>query len=440
MIRTRSAVAFDGFQKRHSYQRSLWHITAGGSVSSDSFEPDAAADVAIVGAGIAGASAALELQRAGVSTALVEATYAAAGASGRSAGFVVPTFSAVRPRTILDSGGERGRRLLEAVSSSADALFSFLRDNGIESGGGQNGWFHPLHSAEARGRLEDDATVWRSVGARIEWLDRHETARRTGVKVEYGAVLFPGGGSIHPVRVVLGLIEAAQRMGMRLYLGTAVTAMTREGSRWKLATAGGALYAKRLLLTTNGRTSGLCPALDATVLPLMVCQMATSPIGPEARSALLGQGQSLSDSRKNLFTYRFDEEWRLITGAMPVLPVTTGQDLARGMLDRAARMLGLNSSGISVQHIWFGQASVTSSRLPQIHHIGPDAFAMTACNGRGLAMSSLLGRTLARGMIADRLDEMPVEIRRPQPIANRSLQAIGARLYPLYGRFKDRFS
>src|SRR5262249_40049432 len=163
----------------------------------------------------------------------------------------------------------------------------------------------------------------------------------------------------------------------------------------------------------------------------------TSPIAPEARSALLGQGQSLSDSRKNLFTYRFDEQWRLITGAMPLLPVTTGRHLARSMLDRAASVLGINSSGISVENIWFGEASVTSDRLPQILDIGPDAFAMTACNGRGLAMSSLLGRTLARGMIADRLDEMPVEIRRPAPIANRSLQAMGARLYPLYGRLKD---
>ena len=435
----RTVAITDAFEQRHAYQRSLWHVTAGRHVSGDAFEAEAAVDVAVVGAGIAGASAALELQRAGVSTALVEASYAAAGATGRSAGFIVPAFSAVRPHSVLDTNGERGRWLLEAVTSSADELFTFLRDNSVEHGGGQNGWFHPLHSAEARERVQDDATVWGSVGAKIESLDRYETARRTGIDAEFGAVLFPSGGTVHPVKVVLGIIETAQRLGMRLYLGTPVTLMTREGNRWKLATARGALYANRLLLTTNGRTQGLCSRLDATVLPLMVCQIASSPVAPAVRSALLAPGQSLSDSRKNLFTYRFDEDGRLITGAMPVLPVTTGRSLGHGMLDRAARMLKLDLSGISVQHIWFGQASVTSDRLPQIQNIGPDAFAMTACNGRGLAMSSLLGRTLARAMIADRLNEMPVEVRRPEPIAHRWLQTLGARMYSLYGRFKDRF-
>ena len=85
----------------------------------------------------------------GARVAVLEASVPGSGATGRAGGFVVPTFSAIRPAEVIRRYGERGERLVRAVAGSADVLFDLVRKYGIDCDGGQQGWFHPAHSIEA---------------------------------------------------------------------------------------------------------------------------------------------------------------------------------------------------------------------------------------------------------------------------------------------------
>jgi glycine/D-amino acid oxidase-like deaminating enzyme len=421
---------------RDSFQHSLWHATAAQPPAGDAFEPHRSYDCIVIGAGIAGLVSALTLLSRGARVAVIEASAPGSGATGRSAGFVVPTFSAIRPGDVIRRYGERGERLVRAVAGSADVLFGLVRKYGIECDGGQQGWFHPAHSVEALHRIDADAQVWRSLGATVEVLDAIETQERTGVSSYAGSLFAPAGGAIHPVKLLHGLISSARALGLQLFTGVRASSVQRTQGGWTVETPRGALRCSRVLICTNARSPELFANLEASIVPLHVCQIATRPLEPAQRAHLLQQGQSLSDSQLDLFSYRFDAQWRLISGAMPVLPAGSGQRLGRRIVSRIARELELDSEP-QLEYVWFGEASVTADRLPALHELGPGAHALVACNGRGLAMSAMLGAAVANAIADERMSDVPLPIAEPEPARRRRLQMIGSRLYPVYGRVRD---
>jgi glycine/D-amino acid oxidase-like deaminating enzyme len=421
---------------RDSFEHSLWHATAGPPPASDAFEPHRNYDCIVIGGGIAGLVTALTLQSRGASVAVIEAAVPGSGATGRAGGFVVPTFSAIRPAEVIRRFGERGERLVRAVAGSADVLFGLVRKYGIQCDGGQQGWFHPAHSIEALRRIEADAQIWRSLGATMDVLDAAETQARTGLRTSTGSLFVPAGGSIHPVKLLHGLAAAARAQGTRLFTGLSAVSVQRESGGWIVGTARGPLRCEKLLVCTNARSPDLFAELEASIVPLHVCQVATRPLEPSQRAQLLRQGQSLSDTQLDLFSYRFDAQWRLISGAMPVLPARTGQRLGKRIVARIARELELDVEP-QLEYVWFGEASVTVDRLPAFYELGPGAHALTACNGRGLATSAMLGVAIGNAVADDRMSDVPLPIAQPEPARRRRLQMIGSRLYPVYGRMRD---
>lgn len=421
---------------RDSFEHSLWHATAGPPPAGDEFEPKRSYDCIVIGAGIAGLVSALTLQNRGARVAVLEASVPGSGATGRSAGFVVPTFSAIRPAEVIRRYGERGERLVRAVAGSADVLFGLVRKYGIDCDGGQNGWFHPAHSIEALDRIDADAHVWRSFGATVEVLDAIETQERTGAGSYAGSLYVPAGGAVHPVKLLHGFISSARALGLHLFTGVSALSVQRSEGKWNVDTARGPISCDKVLICTNARSPELFADLEASIVPLHVCQVATRPLDPKQRANLIRQGQSLSDTQLDLFSYRFDAQWRLISGAMPVLPAGNGQRLGRRIIARIARELGLESEP-QLEHVWFGEASVTADRLPALYEIGPGAHAIIACNGRGLAMSAMLGTAVGNAVADDRMSDVPLPIAEPEPARRRRLQMIGSRLYPVYGRVRD---
>jgi glycine/D-amino acid oxidase-like deaminating enzyme len=169
---------------------------------------------------------------------------------------------------------------------------------------------------------------------------------------------------------------------------------------------------------------------------LLICQMATQPIDSRIRAHLFGQGSALSDMRHNLFTYRFDRDWRLVTGTMPLLPQHSGASASKRMARRLDRILGL--SGVpNVDYAWFGKASVTEDRLPAIFNVADGLYAITACNGRGLALSASTALLLARALLNGTLSHLPVPVRAPKPLAYRRMQSVGGRFYGAIGSVRD---
>ena len=420
---------------KDSLLRSLWDATSDEFRHSSPIEPDSRVDVMIIGGGIAGAVAFAGLTAAGVDVALLEARSLASGATGRSAGFIVPAFPAVSPRSVLESHGDQGEKLVAAVAGSADLVFELARDHDVDCSAAQRGWYQPVVSEKKLRDLEIDAATWGRFGGRTTLLTGRETEELTGVRGYAGSCRFDSGGTIHPVKFVQGLVRAAVARGGRVLDRTSVRSLQRGGGRWRVEASDFALSADKVLVCTNGQSAQLTPDLARSLIRVVVCQSATHPIPAPDRSHLFGQGSCLSDSRVNLFTYRFDPDWRLVSGCFPLPWAGNGRRITR----RLHKVLRLPSP-VRQEYTWFGKASVTEDYLPRVCEIGPGAYAFTACNGRGLALSSIMAHLLSTALVTGSFDDVPVSPTAPAPYRRRILAGLGVRLYPAYGAIADRLA
>jgi len=421
---------------RFSLERSVWTATAGPAPESQAVEPDTHCDVIIIGGGIAGAVAAATLARGGARVMLLEARQLASGATGRSGGFIVPAFPVLTARAVLKTLGNHGEQLVATVARSADFVFKLVREYGIDCDAEQNGWIQPTVSASKLKEFEADLDVWQRFGAGSSVLDAPETERRTGVPGYLGGYLAGTGGTVHPVKFVHGLLQEAIAHGARYLEWSPVLSMKASAGRWHVNTADLTLFAENVLVCTNGQSPELTPDLNRSLVPALICQSASQPIAHADRRHLIGQGSCMSDTRVNLFTYRFDADWRLISGGLPFLPLRSGRQFGRRLAARLQKTL-LIKNPLAQEFVWFGRASVTDDFLPRSSELGPGAYAFTACNGRGLALSALFADTLSKAILSGSRDEMPVPFAQPQPYRRRSLARMGTRFYPVYGALAD---
>ena len=379
----------------YSFGRSLWRATAGVPPAGVEFQDGQIFDVIVVGGGIAGSTAALSLVEKGSRVALVEASELSCGATGRSGGHITPTFTATRPGELISRMGAKGEELVQAVANSANDIFELINKYHIDCDSGQNGWFQPAGSKQAFRRLEEDAKIWSSLGAEASMLDSRETEACTGVSGYVGSWKAKTGGTLHPVKFVQGVVSAAINKGLFYLANTSVTSYNHTEKFWQLITEKGVLFAEKVLICTNAQSAQLTPEIYQSVIPMLICHAATKPIPADQRQHLLKLGQAMTDTRANLFSYRFDSECRLITGAIPILNIDGGWRLAKKMGRRMANELNLPSCP-EIEFSWLGRASITSDMLPRVFDIGPNGYALTACNGRGLSLSVLWARRVCK--------------------------------------------
>jgi glycine/D-amino acid oxidase-like deaminating enzyme len=426
-------------QRRFPYERSLWHATGNDRPASGPLDPGSSYDAIVIGGGIAGAVALARFAEAGLKALLVERYKLASGATGRSGGFIVPAFPALRPGSVIERLGQEGERLAATVARSAEFVFQLARDRGLDCAAGQHGWVHPTTSARKLQDLAADAELWNRLGSEVHVLGAEDMKRRTGVDGYVGGLVATTGGTIHPTRLVHSLVGAAVRQGATFLEHTPALAMERDGGRWHVTTPHGKVSADVVLVCTNGRSEQLTPGLHRSVVPTLICQSASRPIDEHRRIHLLGQGACLSDTCVNLFTYRFDADWRLISGAFAPLVPGNGTKTGQRTAKRLQSMLGLGAP-VEQEFVWFGEASVTDDLLPRATQIGPGAYALSACNGRGLALSSTLAWELATAVTKGRLQDFPLVLTAPKPFRSRTMARFATRLYSAYGRVADRWS
>ncbi|MBT5264606.1 MAG: FAD-binding oxidoreductase, partial [Rhodospirillaceae bacterium] len=131
-----------------SFGASFWYETAPEAPVTETLVGEAKAEVAVVGGGYLGLSAALHLAEAGVDVALLEADEAGFGASGRNTGFVVPNLlTGLDPKLMREAlGTERGDLLCRTLGEGGDLIFDLIRRHNIDCEGRQSGWIQPLHT------------------------------------------------------------------------------------------------------------------------------------------------------------------------------------------------------------------------------------------------------------------------------------------------------
>jgi gamma-glutamylputrescine oxidase len=371
---------------------------------------ETAADVAVVGGGYTGLSAALHLAEAGHDVVLLEANRVGWGASGRNGGQVGPGQRQDQDWLEAQAGKAAARTFWDLAEEAQALVRALVARHGIDCDF-RPGIVYAAHKlayvAEYHAYGEKLARDYGYDGALP--LDAVGVAAMLGTEAYFGGLHYPRAGHLQPLAYAAGLARAAKAAGARIFEGSRVV----RHARGRVETTQGAVAAKAVVLATNGYGGGLAPAVAARVMPINNFIVATEPMGEARARALIPQGVAAADSRFVVNYWRLSPDGRLLFGGGESYGYRFPRDIA-GLV--RPRMLGVypGLADLRITHAWGGTLAITVNRMPAFQRLGDGTYSAAGYSGHGVAIATLAGKLIAEAVGGD-AGRFDVFARLPQP-------------------------
>ncbi len=384
------------------------------------FAGDLTCDVAVIGGGFTGLSAALACAERGFSVVLVEAEHIGFGASGRNGGQLIPGLRWTASELEAEFGCER-----------ADALFDLCwRDNRVRARIAKHGIDCDLKTGhlEAAWTPKDFDAMQREAAFLATRFDYHtdvvakqDMAAHIASPLYHGGIHDPQGGHFHPLNYALGLAQAAEAAGVRIV----------EGRRISIND----VPARFIIDATDSWIGELEPDLGRYTVPIMNYNIATAPLANA--DALLPSDAAVADSRFVLNYFRLSADKRLIFGGGERYSQTPPRNIAAFVRPFMAEVFP-QIADAPIDYGWGGAVAVTMNRLPHIGRRG-NVFFAHGFSGHGALVTTLAGELIAEAMAgtAERFDVLAGLPSRPFP-GGKWLRQPLATLGLFYYALKDR--
>jgi len=418
--------------KDQTLSHGLWRVTAPVPPECPPLEGEKKTDVAIIGAGYTGLSAALHLAKAGADVVLLEARAIGFGGAGRNVGLVNAGLWLMPDKVEKILGPTYGPQLVTVLGRSPDLVFNLIEENDIECEAVRKGTLHCAHSPSGYRSLQQRETQWQDRGAPVTLLGRDAAAARIGSDCFFGALLDERAGTIQPLAYAYGLAKAALKNGATLHENSPVTACNQESGRWRLTTPAGRLSARFVILAVEGYPDHAFKANRRAQIPFNYFQFATTPLPEKILDTILPDRQGAWDTHMILSSYRLDAAGRLIVGSVGQVE-GMGYRLHRNWAQRTIRTIFPQIDDIRLEYAWNGCISMTPDHVPQFHVLGNNMATVTSFNGRGIGPGTVFGKLLARYALEGSESEIPLPVKAQRPIFLRGLRGLfyeaGARAF-----------
>ena len=369
---------------------------------------DISADVAVIGGGYTGLSAALHLAEAGVSVALLEAADIGFGASGRNVGLVNAGMWVMPDAVVNRLGPLYGERLLQALAAAPERVFQIIARYSIACEAVRAGTLHCGVGRKGLAELEERARQWLARSAPVELLDRAATKSRTGSGAFSGALFDPRAGTIQPLAYARGLALAAHAGGARLFIRSPAVAVESGNRGWMVRSPRGAVSSEWIVVATDAYATGPWQAVREEQVRLPYFNFATSPLERSIRDSILPGGEGAWDTRQVLSSFRLDASGRLIFGSVGSLR-GHGAPIHEQWAVRAVRKIFPQLCRPQFASGWFGYIGMTADHMPRFHRFAPRAIGLSGYNGRGIAPATTFGRNLAE-LVLGRIQEQDLPL------------------------------
>jgi glycine/D-amino acid oxidase-like deaminating enzyme len=367
-------------------------------------------DVAIVGGGFTGLWTARELKRRDPTLQIVvlEQAVCGFGASGRNGGWASALYPVSDEALVTRLGLDALTHLRHQLQDAVRTLGESILDDGIDAHYVRGGTLTFARSDLQSARLQDHVARSRELGYTEEdlrWLDRHEAAERAAVRNSLGATFSPHCARIHPARLVRGLADVDERLGVRVFENTAVARiLPARGSRApEVITAGASVHARFIVRATEGFTPTL-PKERRSVAPLYSLMIATEPQSPSFWDEVgLREFETFADDRHLIIYGQRTADGRLAFGGRGA-PYHFGSTVEE-RFDENPKVFSLLESTLhelfptlhgDVTHRWGGPLALPRDHSPSVRVDYATGLASAGgYTGDGVVLSYLAGTTLA---------------------------------------------
>ncbi|MFK3776497.1 NAD(P)/FAD-dependent oxidoreductase [Pseudomonas sp. NPDC089406] len=357
------------------------------------------ADVCVVGGGLTGVNAALELAERGLSVVLLEARRIGWGASGRNGGQLIRGIGHDVSGFARHVGQDGVRYLKQAGIDSVALVARRIEQYGIQC---DLRWgFCELANTPAQyAAFSEELRELNELGYRHETrLVGPERMHEIVASDQYaGGLVDMGSGHLHPLDLVQGEARAAHGLGVRIFEQSPVLRI-EHGSTVTLHTARGKVRAQSLVLGCNAHLDELEPRLSGKVLPAGSYVVATEPLPEHVASSLIPQNMALCDQKVGLDYYRLTAGRRLLFGGACHYSGRDPKDIGAYMLPKVLKVFP-QLAGVRLDYQWGGMIGITANRFPQVGRLSqhPNVFYAQGYSGHGLNVTHWTAKLLAEAI------------------------------------------
>ncbi|TDC68543.1 NAD(P)/FAD-dependent oxidoreductase [Streptomyces hainanensis] len=355
-------------------------------------------DVAIVGAGLTGLSAAVHLARKGAAVTVLEKDTVGFGASGRNGGMCTTGLAIGFLTAVARYGIPTAKALYLAYNDAIDTVEKLVTEESIDCDFTRTGKLNlackPAHYERLARTHEALADM---IGYHTELIPGKDLRTEVGTDHYHGAMADPRGAGLHVGKFVRGLADAAERLGVRILEGTEVTGTRRIGGhRHDVVTPIGTVRADQVLFASGAYTGSSFRWLRNRIVPVGSFIVVTEPLPRHVVDELMPTRRMASDSKNILYYFRITPDNRLLFGGRARFAMSnaasdlkSGRILRKGMLSVFPQL-----SGARIDYCWGGLVDLS---LDQMVHAGEhEGLFYSACySGHGVQMATHMGRQMA---------------------------------------------
>jgi gamma-glutamylputrescine oxidase len=358
------------------------------------------AEVCVVGGGLAGLTTALELARRGRKVCVLEGERIAWGASGRNGGFVSPGYSLSYPAIERRVGADDARSLHRLSIEGAQAVADNLAALEVPDADRTFGILSTARYEASAELLARRDWLEREFGYSLEFRSRDQVREMLASERYHQALYNPHGFHFHPLNYARALAREIERLGGLVFEGSPATTLTQEGAVRVVATAGGQVRAKDVVIACGGYTGGLEPRLKRSYIPIATYVMLTRPDKALIASAIRTTA-AVGDGRRAGDYYRLvDGGERILWGGKITTRVSEPRKLAR-LLHQTMVSTYPQLKDLQVDIAWSGLMAYARHLMPQIGKLDDGLWYCTAFGGHGLNTTAIGGRVVAEAIVGE---------------------------------------
>lgn len=387
------------------------------SFVTDPREIPSTCDVAIVGGGFTGLSAAITLARAGRQVTVFEASPLGTGASCRNGGLLGPSFNKLGLDGITSQyGKDRTHAVIKESVVAFNWLVDFIATEKIDCElnvcGRFRGASHPKH---IKGLIEQVEELSEIIDFPAVVLTKEQQLNEANSSRYYGGIVYPHDATLHPALLYQGLLEIATKAGVKIFEKNAVENIVNQGDNFELALDHQSVLASEVIIATNGYTGTQFGKFRRRVLPIRSAMIATEELPEEVIRSILPKLRCYMGTERVVSYYRASPDGKRILFGGRASGRGDQPEKYAAFLRQLMVTYFPQLSEVKIDYAWSGMVAYTFDHIPHIGQIDGLYYAMGYC-GSGVGRSNYFGQKIAHKLLGDEngktaFDDFPFKTR-----------------------------
>ena len=360
-------------------------------------------DIAIIGCGFAGLSAAITLARAGRQVVIFEKEAIGFGASTRNGGITSGNIRYNHAQLAKRFGPEKATAFIDEAVAARSALYQFIQTENIACDFQPNGRLVGISKQfDADALQAENAAFADRYGILPHLIHEQDLQGYIKTPAYHAGIWRPDIAGIHPAKLLHEMVTLARQAGVVIHPQCGVHKITRIKTAFEIETAKGPVQADHLISATNGYTDAAQPWLRRRLVPVISEIIVTENLGSNYVKSLMPKQTMFGEDKEVGFYYRpTPDGQRILLGGRRM---HARDDIAQARLHKGMASIFPELASAKIDHYWAGNVVFPFDQIPKLA-VHDGIIYPTGFCGSGTVWAHWLGRKAALMILGADADE-----------------------------------